>query len=114
MTDEHNHDDDELELNADQAEELLIQFGEQLDTDVDLDRLREAIRLAVGSHPDRDNIVELMQAGAHFFIEPLGEDVELRVGFFADPALNPPGAPAGRSQPLGLLPVSHVRRRPEG
>jgi len=83
-------------------------------SDVDLDRLQEVIRNAVGNHPDREIIIDMMNSGAHFFVKPMGDDLELSVGYFDNPALNPPDAPHGYTQALGPIPLELVLRRPQG
>jgi hypothetical protein len=117
MNEEHEFDEgrgDDLELSGAELEGLLSQFGEGLRSDVDLDRLHEAVRNAMGSHPDRETIIDMMNRGAHFFVKPTGDDLELSVGYFDNPALNPPDAPHGHTQPLGLIPLELVLRRPQG
>jgi hypothetical protein len=116
MNEEHEFDEggDGPDLSDDELEGLLSQFGEALPSDVDLDRLREVIRHAVGNHPDREIIIDLMNRGAHFFVKPMGDEFELSVGYFDNPALNPADAPHGHTQPLGLFALELVRRRPQG
>jgi hypothetical protein len=115
MSDDESHDDDEIELSADDVEEMMVQFGAELRTDIDVERLKEVNIHAVAAHPDRDNIVELMERGAHFFIKPLPDDAfTLSIGFFDDPALNPPDTPTGKTWEIGEIEMSHVRRRPQG
>jgi hypothetical protein len=115
---------DPREPNADDVESILGRFRqsnlEQLhaagvDVDqVDFERLQKLIRHAVGSHPDRDAIIDLMRQAMHLFIVPQGDQFELRIGYFDDPALNPPGAVAGQYQTLGWLAVADVMRPPQG
>ena len=103
---------------ADWAERLLLEFGERLSTDdVDLDRLHAVVHGAIVHHPDRENIESLVRAGAVPFVAPLRGDAfafELRIGYFEDASLNPPGAPAGRTWKLGEILYSHIVRRPQG
>ena len=71
---------DPREPNADDVESILGRFQqsnlEQLhaagvDVDqVDFERLHELIRQAVGSHPDRDEIIDLMRQAMYLFIVP--------------------------------------------
>lgn len=119
MNDEFDPDDDELELDAADAERLFEEHGEQLrkqlGAEVDLERLEELTKHAVASHPDRENIIELMKLGTHFFVKPAGEgEFELNLGYFDDPRLNPPGAVPGKYVTLGRLALADVQRRPQG
>jgi hypothetical protein len=44
----------------------------------------------------------------------MGDEFELNVGYFEDPASNPPGAPAGKAWTAGNIAVADVLRRPQG
>jgi hypothetical protein len=62
-----------------------------------------------------------MDQYAHFFVSTradnpkLAEDeFELRIGYYDDPGLNPPGVPAGWGTAIGTIPVSRIVDRPQG
>ncbi len=112
-------DHDELELTPDQIEALLDLYREQLGADVDVALLQAVARNAVSARPEREQLLELLAHGAHLFVRSEGPDIadddfELITGFFDDPGLNPPGAPPGKTWPLGRIPLSSVRRPHQG
>ena len=86
--------DDDDQRAANRMEDMLIRFGEQLSTtDIDYERLSTVVNYAIASHPDRNVILGEIAAGAEIFAAPAPDDAfELRVGYYADPTLNLPGA----------------------
>jgi hypothetical protein len=82
--------------------------------EVDVDRLHDVIINAIGSHPDREVIIELLAEGMHPFVKPTGDDFELSIGYFDHQSLNPPGAEAGKGVLLGMIPLGIVLQRPQG
>jgi hypothetical protein len=86
-----------------------------LDVDnIDLNRLHELIRQSCGAHPDRDEIIAMMQQGMTFFVTPKGDELELLIGYHDDPALNQQGATPGWTTPLGTLALADIVRSPQG
>ena len=85
--------------------------AETLPPDVDPERLEGAVRDAVGSHPDRSVIVGLLMLEASAFIVRMGDEIEVRLGFWDGPALVPRSAQPGEYITLGRIPVAQVLRR---
>jgi hypothetical protein len=71
---------------------------------VDLDRLKELIKLAVAAHPDRDTIVERMKFPSRFYVEAKGDEFELRLVSLE----------SGNSLTLGTLALADVMEKPQG
>ncbi|MDQ3721621.1 MAG: hypothetical protein M3376_00815 [Actinomycetota bacterium] len=97
------------------SSEVLTNFGRSLgQSDVDADRLREALTSAVAQHPDQAELTQLRDHGAHYFAVPIDADggFELRLGHHDLAALNPEGAVAGEYVTLGVVKTEDIALRP--
>ncbi len=93
--------------------EVLSNFGKTLGrSEVDPDRLREVLKIAIAQHPDQAEIAELREIGAHYFVVPAdGDGFELRLGYHELAALNPPGTVAGEYLTLGVVRTDDIKAR---
>ncbi len=87
------------------ASDVQTNFGKNMgQSQVDLERLREALALTVAQHADQPDVARLRDNGAHFFVVPSDADgFELRLGHHDLEMLNEPGAVAGDYVSLGIV-----------
>jgi hypothetical protein len=71
---------------------------------LDLDRLHELISIAVAAHRQRDLLVAMMKWPHRFYVEPRGDEFELRLVSLE----------SGKHVTLGSLAVADIVRKPQG
>jgi hypothetical protein len=98
------------------SSEVTTNFGKNLrQTQVDPERLKEALASTLAQTADDISVAALRAVGAHYFVVPAdGDSFELRLGHHDLDALNPPGAVAGEFVTLGVLTPDDIMVRPQG
>ena len=91
--------------------EVQTNFGKNMGpSQVDPERLREALTLTVAQHADAADVAKLRLLGAHYFVVPSDADgFELRLGHHDLEMLNAPGAVAGDYVSLGVVKADDVK-----
>jgi hypothetical protein len=98
------------------SSEILTNFGKNMgQSQIDPERLREALASTIARHADQADITRLRDLGAHYFVVPKdGEGFELRLGHHDLEMLNEPGAVAGEYVSLGLVKTQDIAVVPQG
>ncbi|MEA2419745.1 MAG: hypothetical protein QOE60_1951 [Thermoleophilaceae bacterium] len=96
------------------SSEVTTNFGKNLrQSQVDPQRLTEALATVVADNADDGAVAALTAAGAHLFVVPAdGDGFEVRLGHHDLDALNPPGAVAGEFVTLGVLRTEDINVLP--
>jgi hypothetical protein len=87
------------------SSDVQTNFGKHMgQSQVDLERLREALAATVAEHAEQADVAQLREHGAHYFVVPSDADgFELRLGHHDLEMLNEPGAVAGEYVSLGIV-----------
>jgi hypothetical protein len=92
------------------ASDVQTNFGKSMgQSQIDPDRLREALALTVAQHADQADVAKLRENGAHYFVVPSDAGgFELRLGHHDLDMLNAPGAVAGEYVSLGVVKTEDI------
>ncbi len=98
------------------SSEVLTNFGRSMgQSQIDPERLREVLQIAIAEHPDQALIAALRESGAHYFVIRSADDgFELRLGHHDLAALNPPGAVAGEFVSVAVVQNADIALAPRG
>ncbi len=98
------------------SSEVLSNFGRSMgQSQIDPQRLREVLALAISEHPDQARLAALRDDGAHYFVLRSDDDgFELRLGHHDLEMLNAPGVVAGASMSVAVVRNADVALAPKG